>query len=32
MGTMIEALRATADSEDTAIKTFEFKRRANKIL
>jgi hypothetical protein len=27
---MIEALRAMADSDNTAIKTFEFKLRANK--
>jgi putative transposase len=30
MGTMIEALHAMANSEDTTIKTFEFKLRTNK--
>src|SRR5262249_15773690 len=29
-GTMVEALRAVANSEDTTIKTFEFKLRVNK--
>jgi hypothetical protein len=30
LGAMIEALCARADSENTAIKTYEFKLRANK--